>query len=79
MARAALAAGESAPAVLNAANEVAVHAFLDGRIGYTDILAIISEVLEGHRPESFADLEAALEWDRWGRERATAALSKRPR
>ncbi len=70
MARAALAAGESAPAVLNAANEVAVHAFLDGRIGYTDILAIISDVLESHRPAGVADLEAALEWDRWGRERA---------
>ena len=79
MARAALAAGESAPAVLNAANEVAVHAFLDGRIGYTDILAIISDVLESHRPEGVADLEAALEWDRWGRERATGALSKRSR
>lgn len=79
MARAALAAGESAPAVLNAANEVAVHAFLDGRIGYTDILAIISDVLESHRPEGVADLQAALEWDRWGRERATGALSKRSR
>jgi len=79
MARAALAAGESAPAVLNAANEVAVHAFLDGRIGYTDILAIISDVLASHRPEAVADLEAALEWDRWGRERATGALSKRSR
>lgn len=79
MARAALAAGESAPAVLNAANEVAVHAFLDGRIGYTDILAIISDVLESHRPAGVADLEAALEWDRWGRERAAGALSKRSR
>jgi len=58
---------------------VAVHAFLDGRIGYTDILAIISDVLESHRPEGVADLEAALEWDRWGRERATGALSKRSR
>jgi 1-deoxy-D-xylulose-5-phosphate reductoisomerase len=79
LARAALAAGESAPAVLNAANEVAVHAFLDGRIGYMDILAIISEVLDSHRPAALADLDAALEWDRWGREHATRALSKRPR
>ena len=79
LARAALATGESAPAVLNAANEVAVHAFLDGRIGYPDILAIISEVLDGHQAEALVDLDAALEWDRWGRERATAALSKRPR
>lgn len=79
LARAALAAGESAPAVLNAANEVAVHAFLDGAIGYPDIVATIAEVLAGHQPEALADLDAALAWDRWGRRRATEALSKRPR
>ncbi len=79
LARAALAAGESAPAVLNAANEVAVHAFLDGEIGYPDIVATIAEVLAGHQPEALADLDAALAWDRWGRRRATEALSKRPR
>ncbi|MEO8195898.1 MAG: 1-deoxy-D-xylulose-5-phosphate reductoisomerase [Thermoanaerobaculia bacterium] len=79
LARAAVAAGESAPAVLNAANEVAVHAFLDGEIGYPDIVATISEVLAGHQPERLADLDAALEWDRWGRQHATEALSKRAR
>ncbi len=79
LARAALAAGESAPAVLNAANEVAVHAFLDGEIGYPDIVATIAEVLAGHQPEALADLDAALAWDRWGRRRATEALSKRAR
>ena len=79
LARAALAAGESAPAVLNAANEVAVHAFLDGAIGYPDIVATISEVLAGHQPEALADLDAALDWDRWGRQRASEALSKRAR
>ena len=79
LARAALAAGESAPAVLNAANEVAVHAFLDGRIGYLDILATISEVLDAHRAVPLADLAAALEWDHWGRQRATEVLSKRRR
>ena len=77
LARAALAAGESAPAVLNAANEVAVRAFLDGKIGFPDILAIVSEVLDSHRAEALSDLDAALEWDRWGRERAAEALSKR--
>ena len=79
LARAALAAGESAPAVLNAANEVAVHAFLDGEIGYPDIVATTAEVLAGHQPEALADLDAALAWDRWGRRRATEALSKRAR
>ena len=79
LARAALAAGESAPAVLNAANEVAVHAFLDGEIGYPDIVATIAEVLASHHAEALADLDTALEWDRWGRQRATEALSKRAR
>jgi 1-deoxy-D-xylulose-5-phosphate reductoisomerase len=65
--------------VLNAANEVAVHAFLDGRIGYPDILATISEVLDAHRAVPLADLAAALEWDHWGRQRATEVLSKRRR
>ena len=79
LARATLAAGESAPAVLNAVNEVAVHAFLDGEIAYPEILATISEVLASHRPEALADLDAALEWDRWGRQRAGEVLSKRRR
>lgn len=79
LARASLAAGESAPAVLNAANEVAVHAFLDGEIGYLEIVATISEVLASHRPEALADLDAALEWDRWARQRAGEVLSKRRR
>ena len=65
--------------MLNAANEVAVHAFLDGAIGYPDIVATISEVLAGHQPEALADLDAALDWDRWGRQRASEALSKRAR
>jgi 1-deoxy-D-xylulose-5-phosphate reductoisomerase len=76
MAREALAAGESAPAVLNAANEVAVHAFLDDRIGYPDILAIVTEVLAAHDAEALSGLEAALAWDRWGRQKAGEALSK---
>jgi 1-deoxy-D-xylulose-5-phosphate reductoisomerase len=42
----ALAAGGSAPVVLNAANEVAVHAFLDRRIGFLDIAAVVDETLE---------------------------------
>ena len=79
LARRALAAGESAPAVLNAANEVAVHAFLEGRIGFLDILAIVSEVLESHRAVALPDIDAALEWDGWGRRRATETLSKRMR
>ena len=41
----AMRAGGSAPAILNAANEVAVAAFLDGRIGFLDIAAVVADVL----------------------------------
>jgi len=46
LAREAAASGGTAPCVLNAANEVAVHAFLDGRIAFTGIAAVIERVLE---------------------------------
>jgi 1-deoxy-D-xylulose-5-phosphate reductoisomerase len=46
LAFAALAAGGTAPAILNAANEVAVQAFLDRRIRYTDIAAVVEHALE---------------------------------
>jgi 1-deoxy-D-xylulose-5-phosphate reductoisomerase len=46
LARAAAVAGGSAPCTLNAANEVAVHAFLSGRLSFLDIAAVIEETLE---------------------------------
>jgi 1-deoxy-D-xylulose-5-phosphate reductoisomerase len=58
----AIRAGGSAPAVLNAANEVAVAAFLDGRLGFTGIPALIEKVLErlpGGRGDSLDELLAA--------------------
>jgi len=45
LARAALEAGQGATAVLNAANEVAVQRFLDGRIGFLDIAKLVEETL----------------------------------
>ena len=59
VAREALAAGSPAPLVLNAANEVAVAAFLDGRIGLTDIVAVSERVLERESlpvPDSIDDV-----------------------
>jgi len=75
LARAALAAGQSAPAVLNAANEEAVHAFLDRRIRFPAIVETVRRVLERHDPEPVGSLEAALAWDAWGRARAREALA----
>jgi 1-deoxy-D-xylulose-5-phosphate reductoisomerase len=74
LARQVLEMGESAPAVLNAANEVAVEAFLAGKIRYPQIVDTVERVLGSHQPVATPGLEEALEWDRWGRERATSLL-----
>jgi 1-deoxy-D-xylulose-5-phosphate reductoisomerase len=74
LAREALARGESGPAVMNAANEVAVHAFLDGRLPFIGIVPLAEEVLRRHDPWPVDSLEAALEADRWGRENAAEML-----
>ena len=77
LARRALAAGESAPAVLNAANEVAVEAFLAGRAPFPAILETVEEVLGAHTAGAIDTLEDALAWDEWGRRRARELLAAR--
>lgn len=74
--RAALAMGDSAPAVLNAANEVAVQAFLGERLAFSSIVPTVERVLEAHTPSAVETLEEALAWDRWGRERAQELLEE---
>jgi 1-deoxy-D-xylulose-5-phosphate reductoisomerase len=62
LAREAAAAGGTAPCVLNAANEMAVQAFLDGEIGFTTIAEVIERALEAHDPgpvRHFSDLYRA--------------------
>jgi 1-deoxy-D-xylulose-5-phosphate reductoisomerase len=73
----ALAAGGSACAVLNAANEEAVAAFLDGRIPFTAIPDSILEVLEAHPPVPVNGLSDVREADAWARDRAREALGRR--
>ncbi|MCZ6507392.1 MAG: 1-deoxy-D-xylulose-5-phosphate reductoisomerase [Acidobacteria bacterium] len=75
LARQAVAAGGSAPAVHNAVNEVAVHAFLDERIGFPAIVETVETVLDRHQPGVVESLEDALHWDAWGRRRANEELS----
>ncbi|WP_066480940.1 MULTISPECIES: 1-deoxy-D-xylulose-5-phosphate reductoisomerase [unclassified Sphingomonas] len=58
--RAALIAGGAKPAILNAANEIAVAAFLDRRIGFLEIAAIVEDTLAGYDPEDPLTLEAVL-------------------
>ena len=61
----ALKMGGTAPAVLNAANEVAVGAFLGNRIGFTDIQKIVQEALRQHQVKLYPDLDDILNADRW--------------
>jgi len=75
LARAALESGGSAPAVLNAANEEGVRAFLAGKIPFPRILHLVEEVLDAHQSEPVASLEAAWHWNSWGRSRAARALA----
>lgn len=70
LAFAALADGGRAPIVLNAANEVAVAAFLDGRIGFTAIPAVIEATLDRADTPEPNDLAAVMETDRHAREEA---------
>lgn len=63
-------AGGISPAVFNAANEVAVSSFLDGRIPFGRISEVIESVLDEHTPAPAATLAAVREADRWARERA---------
>jgi 1-deoxy-D-xylulose-5-phosphate reductoisomerase len=73
----ALRAGGAAPAVLNAANEVAVAAFLSGHIAFVDIPAILAAVLNAHRPVAAASLEALLQEDRRARDLAATCVADR--
>jgi 1-deoxy-D-xylulose-5-phosphate reductoisomerase len=73
----ALEGGGTLPAVLNAANEEAVAAFLDGRIPFTAIPESIAEVMESHRPATVAALEDVLAADAWARGRSREALGQR--
>jgi 1-deoxy-D-xylulose-5-phosphate reductoisomerase len=75
LAHQALAAGGHAPNVLNAANEIAVEAFLNGRIAFTRIAGVIEACLDqglGADLPPAADLDAVLAVDAWARQRASA-------
>jgi 1-deoxy-D-xylulose-5-phosphate reductoisomerase len=71
----ALASAGSAPAILNAANEVAVQAFLDGRIGFMQIPQIIDQTLNDTQSNAIASLADVLEADAAARRSARAALN----
>jgi 1-deoxy-D-xylulose-5-phosphate reductoisomerase len=76
LARDALRAGGGAPAILNAANEIAVEAFMQRRIGFLDIAGTVAEVLDAMGPHSANTLDEVVALDgaaRRNAERLTAA------
>ncbi|MBS0228669.1 MAG: 1-deoxy-D-xylulose-5-phosphate reductoisomerase [Proteobacteria bacterium] len=79
LATTALAAGGTAPAVLNAANEEAVSAFLQGKIGFLDIPDTVSASLDALPARPSDTLESLLDADRMAREAARQRIATRSR
>ncbi|MGB2751564.1 MAG: 1-deoxy-D-xylulose-5-phosphate reductoisomerase [Pyrinomonadaceae bacterium] len=71
----ALRQGGTMPAALNAANEMSVQAFLDGRIKLSEIAPINEGVMQEHNVEPVADLETVLRVDAWARNAADRLLA----
>ena len=74
LAREAIEAGAGAPATLNAANEVAVAAFLAGQIGFMDVTALVENTLSRYSASAPTSLDDVLNVDREARATATALL-----
>ena len=68
--------GESFPTAMNAANEIAVQAFLEEKIKFTDIFKIIFEVLEKHHKKKLSSVEDVYEVDKNSRENAIKQIKK---
>jgi 1-deoxy-D-xylulose-5-phosphate reductoisomerase len=76
LARRALAAGGTLPAVLNAANDRAVAAFADGRIGFLQIPAVVEQVMAAHTPVPATDLGTILEAESWASSEAETRIRR---
>jgi len=77
LARQALQAGDSLPVALNAANEVAVAAFLEKRIFFGDIPAVVARVMDGHRPCPADSAETIIDIDKQARREARRHIPQR--
>ena len=71
----ALRAGGTMPAVLSAANEVAVRYFLEEKIGYNDIALVIRTAMDAHTPSAVRTVEDALKADLWARQEAERIIA----
>jgi 1-deoxy-D-xylulose-5-phosphate reductoisomerase len=68
--------GETMPTILNAANEVAVNAFMEGSLKFTEIPLLIQRVMEEHEVKSVHTIEDILRADHWAREKSKAILER---
>jgi 1-deoxy-D-xylulose-5-phosphate reductoisomerase len=68
--------GETMPAILNAANEVMVNAFLGGAIKFTDIPLLLQRVMEEHETKPVKTVEDILKADHWAREKSKTMLER---
>ncbi|HEY4756955.1 MAG TPA: 1-deoxy-D-xylulose-5-phosphate reductoisomerase, partial [Chthoniobacterales bacterium] len=66
--------GGTLPAVMNAANEIAVAAFLDRKVRFPEIWEIVEDVMDQHPPVAHADLDAILGADQWARAQAQGCV-----
>jgi len=66
--------GGTLPAVMNAANEIAVAAFLNRQVRFPDIWRIVEEVMNRHAPVAHPDLDAILQADQWARNEAQGCV-----
>jgi 1-deoxy-D-xylulose-5-phosphate reductoisomerase len=71
--------GGTLPAVMNAANEIAVAAFLNRQVRFPDIWRIVEEVMKRHEPVAHPDLDAILQADQWARNEAQGCVKSRNR
>ena len=66
--------GGTVPAVLNAANEIAVESFLKGRIAFPKIWEIVKRTMESHQNIVNPNLDDVLKADQWAKEKALSML-----
>ena len=72
----ALRAGSTFPVVLNAANEVAVDAFLEGKLGFTSIPRVIERTMNAHSPEDVITIDVIRRVDAWAHGKAQAMAAE---
>jgi len=76
LAKVALAEGGAKPAILNAANEIAVASFLESRLAFLDIASVVGEVLSRYAPGAPSSIDEVLEIDRAARGVAAEVTGK---